>query len=103
MMYVTTSDIQGSPIKKVFGTVRGSTVRAKWFGADLIAGIRNIFGGEIVEYSKLLEEAREQSIGRMLENAEEVGANAVVNVRFMTAQIGRQAAEIMVYGTAVQI
>lgn len=101
MFYVTTEEIKGYKIKQMIGTVKGSSVRAKWIGADFSAGIKNIFGGEISEYSKLLEESREQAIDRMLKDAEQLGANAVVNVRFMTSQIGRQAAEMLVYGTAV--
>ena len=103
MIYVTTSSIQGKTIKKTLGTVKGSSVRAKWFGADILANIRNIFGGEIVEYSKLLEDTRQQAIDRMLEDAKSKGANAVVSVRFMTSQIGQQASEILVYGTAVVV
>jgi uncharacterized protein YbjQ (UPF0145 family) len=103
MMWVTTDTITGYKVKSMIGVVRGSSVRAKWFGADFLAGLRNIFGGEITEYSKLLEEAREQAIDRMLEDSKRVGANAVINVRFMTSQIGQQAAEILVYGTAVVI
>tara|TARA_Y100000310_G_scaffold345846_1_gene471169 strand:+ start:56930 stop:57238 length:309 start_codon:yes stop_codon:yes gene_type:complete len=102
-MWVTTDTITGYKVKSMIGVVRGSSVRAKWFGADFLAGLRNIFGGEITEYSKLLEEAREQAIDRMLEDSKRVGANAVINVRFMTSQIGQQAAEILVYGTAVVI
>ena len=83
--------------------VRGSSVRAKWFGADIIAGLRNIFGGEIIEYTKLLEETRQKAMDNMTQDAKAKGANAVVNVRFATSQIGRQAAEILVYGTAVVV
>jgi uncharacterized protein YbjQ (UPF0145 family) len=101
MDYVTTPDFPGKKITKALGLVRGSSVRARWFGADIIANLRNIFGGEIYEYGKLLEETREIAMQRMMEDAEKIGANAVVNVRFATAQIGPQAAEILVYGTAV--
>ena len=103
MFYVTTEEIKGYSIKKVLGIVKGSSVRAKWIGADISAGIKNLFGGEISEYSKLLEESREQAIDRMLKDAEQLGANAIVCVRFMTSQIGQQAAEILVYGTAVVV
>ena len=102
MIYVNTDFISGVEVAETLGVVRGSSVRAKWFGADMIAAIRNMFGGEIKEYSKLLAEAREQAIDRMLADAKELGADAIVNVRFMTSQIGQQAAEILVYGTAVK-
>jgi uncharacterized protein YbjQ (UPF0145 family) len=102
MIYVNTDWITGADVTETLGVVRGSSVRAKWFGADIVAAIRNIFGGEITEYSKLLAEAREQAIDRMLADAGEIGADAVINVRFMTSQIGQQAAEILVYGTAVK-
>ncbi|MBD3387927.1 MAG: heavy metal-binding domain-containing protein [Candidatus Altiarchaeales archaeon] len=102
MMYVNTEEITGYEISEMLGVVRGSSVRAKWLGADFVAAIRNVFGGEITEYSKLLAEAREQAIDRMMEDAKELGADAIVNVRFMTSQVGQQAAEILVYGTAVK-
>ncbi len=102
MKYVTTPEITGQEITEIMGVVRGSSVRAKWFGADFLAGLRNIVGGEVKEYSKLLEEARDQAIERMLDDAEKMGATAVVNVRFTTSQIGQQMAEILVYGTAVK-
>ncbi|MAG15703.1 hypothetical protein CMO88_01435 [Candidatus Woesearchaeota archaeon] len=103
MIYVTTSEIQGKKIVKTIGVVKGSSVRAKWFGADIIANIRNVFGGEIVEYSNLLDQTRQKAIDRMLEDAKANGANAIVNVRFASSQIGQQAAEILVYGTAVVV
>ncbi|HII16698.1 TPA: YbjQ family protein [Candidatus Woesearchaeota archaeon] len=101
MMWVTTDTIAGYKVQQTLGPVRGSSVRAKWIGADIIAGLRNIFGGEITEYSKLLEETREQAISRMLADAEKMKANAIISVRFMTSQVGQQAAEILVYGTGV--
>jgi uncharacterized protein YbjQ (UPF0145 family) len=103
MNYFTTDFIKGKEIIEVIGTVKGSSVRAKWFGADFLAGIRNIFGGEITEYAKLLEDTREQAIQRMLKEAKEMNANAVINVRFATSQIGQMAAEILAYGTAIKI
>jgi len=103
MDYVTTNEYPGKKITKVIGVVRGSSVRARWVGADIAAGIRNIFGGEIVEYSKLLTDTRDMAVQRMLEEAKQKGANAVVNVRFATSQIGQQAAEILVYGTGVVV
>lgn len=103
MLYTSTDFIPDKEVDEVIGIVRGSSVRAKWFGADFIAQLRNVFGGEVMEYTKLLEEAREQAIDRMLSDAGELGADAVINVRFMTSQIGRQVAEIFVYGTAVRL
>lgn len=102
MLHVSTPDVTGKKIAKTLGLVRGSSVRAKWFGADIMAGIRNTFGGEINEYTKLLDQTRQKAIERMLEHATSMGADAVVNVRFASSQIGAQAAEIMVYGTAVR-
>lgn len=102
MDYTATDYVPGKEVSEVLGVVKGSSVRAKWLGADIIAGLRNMFGGEVKEYTKLLDEARDQAIQRMLEDAEKINADAVVNVRFMTSQVGKQAAEIFVYGSAVK-
>ena len=102
MIYVSTADVTGKKIVKNLGLVRGSSVRAKWFGADIMAGIRNTFGGEIPEYTKLLDQTRQKAIDRMLEDAKSKDADAVVNVRFASSQIGTQAAEMLAYGTAVK-
>lgn len=103
MYYVTTETIQGKKIVKTLGTVTGSSVRGRWIGADIIAGLRNLVGGEIVEYSQLLDASREQAVQRMLENATKMSANAVVSVRFTTSPIAQQAVEILAYGTAVVV
>ena len=103
MLVVNTETISGKEIVEVFGLVRGSTIRAKWFGKDLIAGLRNIVGGELKEYTEMLNEAREQALNRMVEDAEKMGANAVVNVRFVTSQITAGASELLAYGTAVRV
>jgi len=95
--------IPGRTIVRHLGLVQGSTVRAKAFGDDLIAGFQNIVGGEIVPYTELLVESRQEAVERMLEQARSVGANAVVNVRFSTSNITAGAAEVMAYGTAVVI
>jgi len=103
MIIVNTEEIQGKKIKETLGVVRGSSVRAKWFGKDILAGFRNIVGGELKEYMELLEEAREAAMTRMIKDAENLGADAVVNVRFMTSAITQGASEILVYGTAVKL
>ena len=103
-MILTTSDeIPGKKITKTLGLVKGNTIRARHVGKDLMAGLRNIVGGEIVEYTKMLAESREQSIDRMVESAEEMGANAIVTLRFTTSSIMGGAAELLAYGTAVVI
>jgi len=101
MLLSTTDAIEGKKITKHLGLVRGNTIRARHLGKDFMAGLKNIVGGEISEYTKLMAESREQSIDRMVKNAGELGANAVVAVRFSTSQIMGGAAEILVYGTAV--
>ncbi len=103
MILTTTEKIPGAEVAEILGVVKGSTVRAKWFGKDLIAGLRHIVGGEIKEYTEMLTEAREEAVRRMIEEAEKLGANAVINVRFTTSQIAQNAAEILVYGTAVRL
>jgi uncharacterized protein YbjQ (UPF0145 family) len=103
MIIATSSVIPGKEIKKSFGIVRGNTIRARHIGKDILAVIKNIFGGEIEEYTKLLAESRDQAIDRMIEQAKELGANAIVDVRFSTSYLMANAAEILVYGTAVYI
>jgi uncharacterized protein YbjQ (UPF0145 family) len=101
-LLMTTSDtIEGYKIVKSLGIVRGNTIRAKHIGKDIIAGLRNIVGGEIKEYTEMLNEAREESLKRMKEDAEKVGA--VVTVRFTTSTVIGGAAELLVYGTAVKL
>ena len=101
MILATTEAVVGKRIVTVLGLVRGNTVRARHIGRDISAIVRNIAGGEITEYTKLLAESREQSIDRMVEEAERLGANAIVGVRFSTSSIMGAAAEVMCYGTAV--
>jgi uncharacterized protein YbjQ (UPF0145 family) len=103
MIVTTTENIPGKKIVKVLGIVRGNTIRARHLGKDILAVFKNIVGGEIEEYTKLIGEAREQSIDRMRSDAEGIGANAVVNVRFTTSYIMQNASEILAYGTAVII
>ncbi|MGE0562502.1 MAG: YbjQ family protein [Flavobacteriales bacterium] len=102
MLFVTTETIYGKDIKESLGTVRGSTVRARNIGRDFFAGLKNIVGGEISEYTQLLADSREQAIKRMLDDANRLGADAVVNVRFTTSNVMQGAAEILAYGTAVK-
>lgn len=93
--------IPGKRIQEHLGLVQGSTVRTKHVGRDLMAGIKNIFGGELLGYTELLQEAREEAVGRMKQQAESVGANAILNVRFSTSSVTQGAAELFAYGTAV--
>lgn len=103
MIFVTSETIQGKNISETLGTVRGSTVRARNIGRDIFAGLKNIVGGEISEYTKLLAGSREQAIARMLDDAQKLGADAVVSVRFTTSQVMQGAAEMLAYGTAVKL
>jgi uncharacterized protein YbjQ (UPF0145 family) len=103
MLLSTTETIQGKKIVKHLGLVRGNTIRARHIGRDVMAGLRNIVGGEVTDYTKMMAESREQSIDRMIEEAQKLGANAVVGIRFSTTEMMEHAAEIMVYGTAVVI
>ena len=103
MLVVTSPDIPGRAIIKTLGIVRGSSIRARHIGKDIIAGLRNIVGGEIHEYEKLLAESREQALDRMTKNAEEIGGNAIISMQFTTSVLMGGAAEMMAYGTAVVI
>ncbi len=103
MLLSTTDMIPGKTISKHLGLVRGNTIRARHVGRDILAHMRNLVGGEIVEYTKLLAESREQALDRMMEEARKLGANAVVGLRFSTAEIENHAAEILAYGTAVVV
>ena len=103
MIVVTAENISGKRIVRTLGLVRGNTVRARHVGKDIMAGLRNIVGGEIHEYAKLIAESREQSIDRMVAEAESLGANAIVATRFTTSVIVGGAAELLAVGTAVVI
>jgi len=103
MIITTTADIEGKRITKTIGLVRGSTIRAKHIGKDIMAALRGLAGGEIIEYTQMLAEAREEAIKRMVEDAEKQGANAVVSMRFSTAMVMQNAAEILAYGTGVVV
>ena len=103
MIIVTTDTVPGKKVVKSLGMVKGNTIRAKWFGKDIVAGFRQIVGGELKEYTEMLNEAREQALDRMAEDAKKLGANAVINVRFTTSAVMTSAAEILAYGTAVEV
>ena len=103
MLMSTTETIAGKTIVKHLGLVRGNTIRGRHVGKDILAGLRNMVGGEIVEYTKLMAESREQALDRMTEEAKRLGANAVVGLRFSTSEIENHAAEILAYGTAVVV
>lgn len=103
MLLSTTETIPGKTITKHLGLVRGNTIRARHIGKDILAGLRNLVGGEVTEYTKLLGESREQALDRMIEEAKSLGANAVVGVRFSTSEVMAHAAEILAYGTAVVV
>ncbi len=103
MILSNTEDVPGRAIMEFYGVVTGSTVRAKHFGKDLLAGLKNIVGGELRGYTELLHEARQEAITRMIEQANALGANAIVNVRFATSSVAQGAAELFAYGTAVRV
>ena len=103
MILVTTNSVPGRDVAEVFGIVRGTTVRARHVGRDISAFLTNLVGGEVEEYTKLLAEAREQSLDRMRAEALALGADAVIGVRFTGTEIASGAAEILVYGTAVKL
>ena len=102
MLITNTECIPGMTITEHYGLVSGSTVRAKHAGRDLMAGLKNIVGGELKGYTELLQDSRKQATERMIAQAREVGANAIINVRFSTSSITQGASEIYVYGTAVK-
>lgn len=103
MILTTTDSIPGKQIVEILGVARGSTVRARNIGRDIFAGLKNIVGGEIEEYTKLQAESREQAMQRMTQDAERMGADAIVNIRIATSVIAQGAAEILTYGTAVKL
>lgn len=103
MLLTNTETVPGKSVVEHFGLVSGSTVRAKHIGRDILAGLKNIVGGELKGYTELLQESRQQAVDRMIQQAEQLGANAVVNVRFATSSVAQGAAELYVYGTAVSV
>ncbi|MEM7538997.1 MAG: YbjQ family protein [Chloroflexota bacterium] len=103
MIITTQNEVAGREISETLGIVRGNTIRTKNIGSDFVAGLRNIVGGEITEYTKLMAEAREQALDRMLAQARDMGADAVVAMRFSTSTVMQSAAELLAYGTAVKL
>ena len=101
MIMTTSAQIEGKTIQKTIGLVKGSTIRARHLGKDIMAGFRGMVGGEITEYTKMMAEAREEAIQRMIEDTQKQGANAVVSMRFTTSMIMQNAAEVLAYGTGV--
>jgi uncharacterized protein YbjQ (UPF0145 family) len=98
-----TEEVPGRAISQFFGVVSGSTVRTKHIGRDFMASLKNIFGGELRGYTELLQDARDEALERMTQQAESLGANAIVNVRFSTSSVAQGAAELFAYGTAVMV
>ena len=103
MFLVTTNSIEGKQVLETLGLVRGNTIRARHIGHDIMAGLRTIVGGEIKDYTVMLDKARDQAVERMVHQAEKLGANAIIGVRFTTSQTMSGAAEILAYGTAVRV
>ena len=103
MIITTSAQIEGKKITKTVGLVKGSTIRAKHLGKDIMAAFRGLAGGEITEYTRMMAEAREEAIQRMVEDAEKQGANAVVEMRLATSMVMQNAAEVLAYGTGVVV
>ncbi len=103
MIQATTETLPGYEITEVLGLVRGNTIRARHLGKDIVAAFKNMAGGEITDYTKMMGESREQALDRMVEEAELLGADAIIGMRFTTSSVMQGAAEILVYGTAVKI
>ncbi len=103
IIVVNTDFVPGKEIAEVLGLVKGNVIQAKHLGKDIVAGFRHIVGGEIKEYTEMMSEAREIALKRMIDKAEEMGADAIVNLRFMTSMVMSGAAEILAYGTAVKL
>lgn len=103
MIVCTTENVPGREVAEILGLVQGNTIRARHVGKDIMAGLRNIVGGEISEYTKLMGESREQALDRMIDQARMLGADAIICVRFTTSMVMTQASEILAYGTAVKL
>ena len=103
MILTNIEEVPGRKILEHYGLVQGNTIRAKHVGKDILAGIKNIFGGELAAYTELLSESRKEATNRMIQQAEAMGANAIINVRYSTSSVAQGAAELYAYGTAVRI
>lgn len=103
MQLTTQDEFNDMTVIRTLGLVRGNTIRARHLGKDIVAGLRNLVGGEISEYTKMLAEAREQSLDRMIAEAQKLGADGIVAIRFVTAPVMQGAAELLAYGTAVKL
>ena len=103
MIIATTETVPGKTVVEVLGVAKGNTIRARHIGKDILAGLKTLVGGEIEEYTKLIAEAREQAIDRMVERAKEMGANAIVGMRITTSVVLHNTSEILAYGTAVVV
>jgi uncharacterized protein YbjQ (UPF0145 family) len=103
MIIVTTEFVPGKEIKELKGYVKGSTIQSKHIGKDILAGLRTIVGGEITEYTEMMDEARQKAIGRMVADAEKQGANAIIGMRLQSSAVMQNASEIIAYGTAVRV
>ena len=103
MIITTSDDIPGKKIVEVLGLVKGNTIRARHIGRDIMAALRNVVGGEVIDYTKMIAESREQAIDRMVAEAQKRGANAIVTLRFSTSSMMQGAAELLAYGTAVKV
>ena len=101
MIVATSEQIEGKNITKTIGLVKGSTIRARHLGRDIMAGLRGMVGGEVTDYTKMMAQSREEALNRMIEDAEKKGANAVVSMRFATSMVMQNASEVVAYGTAV--
>ena len=103
MILTNVETVPGKVIVEHYGLVAGSTIRAKHVGRDLMASLKNIIGGELKGYTQLMQESRQQAVDRMIEQAQQLGANAIVNIRFSTSSVAQGAAELYAYGTAVKV
>jgi len=103
MITTTTDFVPGKKVSKILGVAKGSTIRAKHLGRDIMAGLKHIVGGELKGYTEMLRETRAQAMERMEEDAKEMGADAVINIRLATSQVAQNAAEVLAYGTAVKL
>jgi uncharacterized protein YbjQ (UPF0145 family) len=103
LIVVTTEQIEGKKVTETLGLVKGSTIRARHIGRDVMAGLRNVVGGEVKDYTVMLAQAREEAVQRMIDQAEKMGANAIICTRFVTSMVMSGAAEMVAYGTAVKV